>query len=202
MTMPVLLNDVEHFRKVAADGSFSGQAVPETDVEEHLTRVFTNYVISEVYTSQGIVITHALNTNIRALQTNATRLVKDTHCLENYNNWGMCDSYFYGRYSNRKDKEERQFHNFSQELAYWFDEGYTTLQLLFSYAHSCAKAGGTEKLTDKCESNMEVCTWNMTPSTNRNENEHLGWEIVRSQAYSEWNGKWCKGPDRCGDDYL
>ena len=176
--LPLIQNNVTTFVRWAQVAGLSGNRPPLHGLAENMTQALNTYAISRILTTQGIILSRAVNTDVHALQTNGSQLNWDTGCGAGYDNLGLCDTFFWDGKDTYGLTDPDQFtRSYRNELESFFNSSgsgpsLTTGNLLFSGSQRCYEATGknggsdpvlsaTDVGSNLCLSSVPVCTWDM-----------------------------------------
>lgn len=166
------------FMEFANEGFFSTQIQNINTIQQNLTQALNTYVVSQALQDDLVIITRALDTDVHALATNGTELGYDINCKNGYDEWGMCDVWWYDTENNISyglESLKDMALNFTDVLHDLFNSNVTTPQMLFQGSQVCANAAGGiqgdapgSNLTTKtgiwnaeCIANLKICTWEL-----------------------------------------
>ena len=176
--LPLMVNNITTFISWSENSNLSGHRPALHGLTENMTQTLNTYAISQILSTQGIVVSRAPNTDVHMLQTNGSQIVWDTGCGGGYNANGVCDTFFWdGVDTYGLTDPDYYTRNFHDELDSFFTPNgnapsLTTGQLLLTGAQNCYTAtgqnGGVNPTLDPadashilCLSNVPVCTWDM-----------------------------------------
>ena len=191
------------FMEFSSDGFFSTQIQNMNTIQQNLTQALNTYVVSQALQDDNVIITRALDTDVHALAMNGTETEYDLGCSQGYDEWGMCNVWWYDSENNISyglESWKDMSLNFTDVLHDLFNSNMTTPQMLFQGSQVCANAaGGTQgdapgsNLTTKtgvwnaeCIANMRICTW------------ELG-VLSQQQEYTDCPGETDFALEDCGD---
>lgn len=159
----------------ASTGLFIGDLVFLNDVVQENYKLLNTFIIGEALNANNIVATVGLNTNVAQLQANSSdSLSYDIKC-PSYDNNTMCNGWWYDEEENASfalDNIKSMNQNMHDDLAYFFDSGWTNGTLLFDGALKCQRSGGGGPALNiapgtsigamaQCFSSVKLCTWNL-----------------------------------------
>ena len=174
--LPLIQNNVTSFIYWSQNSGLSGIRSSLDGLSEAMTQSLNTYAISRVITTQGIMVSRAVDTDVHALQTNGSKLNWDTGCGGGYTN-GVCDTFFWDGTDTYGLTDPGHFKkNHRDELAAILLPGdnnappLTTGELLFTGAQKSFDATGTNGRVDpsldpndptqvQCLSTLRICTW-------------------------------------------
>lgn len=134
--LPAVMSNVTNFRAFAKSGVFSGDmVVDQNGLSNQILSGLMTYLLSQAYQANGVFLTRQLNTSVRALSTNGTKLNWPL-CTSDYDGNGLCDTWWYDEADDTTYglvDPNNVNHNFNSEMQKWF-YNYTTPQLLFKGA--------------------------------------------------------------------
>lgn len=197
------MNSFSLFMDFASDGFFSTQIENINNIQQNLTQALNTYVVSQSLQDNGVIITRALDTDVHALATNGTDLEYDLDCANGYDEWGMCNVWWYDKENNISyglESWKDMSLNFTDVLHDLFNTNITTPEMLFLGSQVCANAAsGTQgdapgsNLTTKtgiwnaeCIANLKICTWEVGV-------------LSQQQEYSDCPGETEFALQGCGD---
>jgi hypothetical protein len=165
------MNDTDSFRLLASTGAFSGLKPVTNDITNAILSGLNTFLISQAYQANGVIITRLFNTSVRALQTNGTKLNFDTSCDQDYDQYGVCNTYWYDEsegttYALTTSSDNWRDTSYNKDMQTWFSN-FTTPQLLFQGAAQCAPGSSPSVFSSTCLSSMKVCTWQLTPQPSK-----------------------------------
>ena len=171
------------FMDFVSGGYFSTQIENLNTITVNTTLAFQTYVVSQALQDDSVVITRAVDTDVNALVTNGTysldSMAYDIGCTQGYNEWGMCDNWWYDAENHVSygllNQKAPQL-NYTATLEAIFDQRITTPEMLFRGSQICANAAGstqgnapgTSLVTDvgvwnaECIANLKICTWELS----------------------------------------
>ncbi|CAD6593696.1 MAG: hypothetical protein ASARMPREDX12_007471 [Alectoria sarmentosa] len=170
--LPILENNVTNFIYWSQNSGLSGFRPSLSSLVDTMTQTLNTYAISQIISTQGIIVSRAPNTDVHALQTNGSKLNWDTGCSGGYTA-GICDTFFWDSTDTYGLTDGTDFtKSYHDELTSFFtgNPALTNGQLLLTGAQACyvatGKNGGGSPTLDStdptqfsCLSNMQVCTW-------------------------------------------
>ena len=166
------------FMDFVSDGFFSTQIEDLNTVQQNITKALQTYVVSQALQDDNVIITRAVDTDVHALATNGTNLAYDIGCTQGYDQWGMCNAWWYDSENNISyglESWKDSSLNYTKVLEDLFNQGIITPDLLFRGSQVCADASGSNQgnapgtslstsigvWNAECVSNMKICTWDL-----------------------------------------
>ena len=166
------------FMDFVSDGFFSTQIEDLNTIQQNITKALQTYVVSQALQDDKVIITRALDTDVHALATNGSYLAYDIGCTQGYDEWGMCNNWWYDSENNISyglESGKDMTLNYTTVLEDLFNQGIITPDLLFRGSQVCADASGSTQgnapgtslstsigvWNAECISNMKICTWEL-----------------------------------------
>jgi len=138
------VNDVNAFAAFASTGAFSTFIPPINDTADQILNGLNAYIISQAYQASGVFITRQLNTSVRALTTNGTALEYTLPCNSDYDENGICDTFWYDSvddttYALTPGNPDTRRKNYNSDMLTWFsnytDRKYSSRALSTALPH-------------------------------------------------------------------
>jgi hypothetical protein len=172
--LPDVQNNITVFRSFNSVSGLAGIRPSLDPLENSLAHALNAYAAARMLNDLNIVASRAMDSGVRALQTNGTGIKWDTGCDSDYDQYGVCNTWFYdGTDSFGLTDPNNMNNNYINILETLFGGvgagPLTTGALLFSGGRDCAQSsgtnGGSPPVLDQSDPTSYSCLVEVTTST-------------------------------------
>ncbi|KAL8881510.1 MAG: hypothetical protein Q9192_007783 [Flavoplaca navasiana] len=145
-----VMSNFSLFFDFVEEGYFSTQIENLNTITQNVTLSSNTYIVSQALQNDEVIITRALNTDIKELQLNGSALMYDIHCGYGYDEWGICGCWWYDStncISYGLESQKNMLDNFTEPLKSLCSLGLTTQSCFSSTANSTPTPPGPRRET-------------------------------------------------------